>query len=85
VTTLIRNTIAAAAIAALFAPAGFAQIKGDQQDPRAQCEKLNGTARLNCLEKLRLEGKLPPTEAPTAPGRGSPSTPSPTWPSGPPR
>src|SRR5688572_1177053 len=50
VTTLIRNTIAAAAIAALFAPAGFAQTtKGEQERiEKAKCERLVGIERLDC-------------------------------------
>jgi hypothetical protein len=64
----IRNAIAAAAIAALFAPAGFAQTPTpSQQDPKASCDKLTGMARENCLDKLRAQGKVPPR------GNGTPS------------
>lgn len=80
-TTQIRSAIAAAAIAALFAPAGFAQTtKGEQQDARAKCEKLVGMDRLDCLDKLRAEGKLPPTGGPS---EGPRPAPTPSSPSGP--
>jgi hypothetical protein len=81
----LRNAIAAAVVAGLFAPPGFAQgPTAGQQDAKAKCEKLSGVPRDNCLEKLRAEGKIPPGD--TGARNGSPSSaPAPSAPSSTPR
>jgi hypothetical protein len=81
----IRNAIAAAAVAGLVAPAVFAQgpTAGDQ-DAKAKCEKLSGMERINCLDKLRAEGKAPPVTG-TASGRPGSSVPAPSSPAPTPR
>jgi hypothetical protein len=75
-TVVIRNAIAAAALAAIFAPAGFAQQtqtpSADQQrDERAKCEQLTGVARENCLDRLNTEKRERGTTNPD--GRTQPS------------
>jgi hypothetical protein len=75
----LQNAIAAAALAALAVPAGFAQdTKADQQSPAAECAKLSGFERENCLDRLRAEGKLPPK----APGGAVRPVPPPAPPTG---
>jgi hypothetical protein len=87
-TLVLRKTIAAAALAAIFAPAGFAQQPpqpADQQrDTRAKCEQLTGVARENCLERLSMDkrergttnpnGQTQPSDLPKGPAP-APGTP----------
>jgi len=84
--TVIRNAMAAAALAAIFAaPAGFAQQpripSADQQrDDRAKCEQLTGAARENCLERLNMDKRERGTTNPNGRTEGSdlPKGPTPT-------
>jgi len=89
-TVVIRSTIAAAALAAIFAaPAGFAQqtptpSAGQQRDDRAKCEQLTGMQRENCLERLNMDkrergttnpnGRTEPSDLPKGPTPPPPGT-----------